>query len=262
MWKEINRPFNQYSDGDFTYSPTMYVKKVMPESDTRDQLLTLLRANRAVDVYYANSGDQPEDAIGLPSDMVVQERERKARLRRLALETEDHAIALARAKEVASVEREIWNNKAEIEDARRRRLYSEDINAARQKADLEESLFNAALKRRLSEQHKLTQSSLERTKLIAAAEITAEETRQQKMLEWESTMNSERASNAQALSSLRISEREELDRIERGADDRIKKRLEAQKKLVETQERLAKRIGNVPGGPDARRQIGYVEEVN
>ncbi|KAM0496147.1 hypothetical protein ACHAP8_007713 [Fusarium lateritium] len=262
MWKEINRPFNHYSDGEFTYSPTMYVQKVMPESDTRDQLLALLRANRAVDVYYANSGDQPEDAIGLPSDMAVQERERKARLRRLALETEDHAITLARAKEVASVEREIWNNKAEIEDARRRRLYSEDINAARQKADLEESLFNAALKRRLSEQHKLTQSSLERTKLIAAAELTAEETRQQKMLEWESTMNSERASNAQALSSLRISEREELDRIERGADDRIKKRLETQKKLVETQERLAKRIGNVPGGPDARRQIGYVEEVN
>ncbi|RGP75084.1 ankyrin repeat domain-containing 17 [Fusarium longipes] len=262
MWKEINKPFNQYSDGDFTYSPTMYVKKVMPESENQEQLLTLLRANRAVDVYYANSGDQPEDAVGLPSDMAVQERERKARLRRLALETEDHAIALARAKEVASVEREIWNNKAEIEDARRRRLLNEDINAARQKADLEESLFNAALKRRLSEQHKLTQSSLERTKLIAAAELTAEETRQQKMLEWETTVNSERASNAQALSSLRISEREELDRIERGADDRIKKRLEAQKKLVETQERLAKRIGNVPGGPDARRQIGYVEEVN
>ncbi|KAH7182514.1 uncharacterized protein B0J16DRAFT_415707 [Fusarium flagelliforme] len=262
MWKEINKSYNHYSDGEFTYSPTMYVQKVLPESDTRDQLLTLLRANRAVDVYYANSGDQPEDAIGLPSDMLVQERERKARLRRIALETEDHAIALARAKEVASVERDIWNNKAEIEDARRRRLLNEDINAARQKADLEESLFNAALKRRLSEQHKLTQSSLERTKLIAAAELSAEEDRQQKMLEWESKVNSERAGNAQALSSLRISEREELDRIERSAEDRIKSRLEAQKKLVETQERLAKRIGNVPGGPDARRQIGFVEEVN
>ncbi|KAM0293346.1 hypothetical protein ACHAO9_002070 [Fusarium lateritium] len=261
MWKEINKPFNHYTDGEFTYSPTMYISKVLPESDTRDQLLTLLRANRAVDVYYANSGDQPEDAIGLPGDMLVQERERKARLRRLALETEDHAIALARAKEVAGVEREIWNNKAEIEDARRRRLLTEDINTTRQKADLEESLFNAALKRRLTEQHKLTQSSLERTKAVAAAELTAEETRQQKMLEWENTVNSERASNAQALSSLRISEREELDRIERGADERIKKRLEAQKKLVETQERLAKRIANVPGG-DARRQIGFVEEVN
>ncbi|KAF5669408.1 ankyrin repeat domain-containing protein [Fusarium heterosporum] len=261
MWKEINKPFNHYTDGEFTYSPTMYVSKVLPESDTRDQLLSLLRANRAVDVYYANSGDQPDDAVGLPNDILVQERERKARLRRLALETEDHAIALARAKEVAGVEREIWNDKAEIEDARRRRLLTEDINATRQKADLEESLFNAALKRRLTEQQKLTQSSLERTKAVAAAELAAEETRQQKMLQWESTVNSERAGNAQALSSLRISEREELDRIEKGADERIKRRLEAQKKLVETQERLAKRIGNAPGG-DARRQIGFVEEVN
>ncbi|KAF5590550.1 ankyrin repeat domain-containing protein [Fusarium pseudoanthophilum] len=263
MWKEINKPFNHYTDGEFTYSPTMYVRKVMPESDTRDQLLSLLRANRAVDVYYANSGDQPDDAVGLPNDLVVQERERKARLRRIALETEDHAIALARAKEVASVEREIWNHKAEIEDARRRRLHNEDINATRQKADLEETLFLAAVKRRQLEQSKVTQSSLERIQQVAAAELIAEETRQQKMIEWESKLNSERAGNAQALSSLRISEREELERIERGADERVKRRLEAQKKLVETQERLAKRLASGPGGgADARRQIGFVEEIN
>ncbi|KAF4470130.1 Ankyrin repeat domain-containing 17 [Fusarium albosuccineum] len=262
MWKEINKPFNRYTDGEYTYSPTMYVTKVMKESDTRDDLLKILRANRAADVYYANSGEQPDDAIGLPEDMEVQERERKARLRRLALESEDHAIALARRKEVAGVEREIWENKAQLEDARRRKLHNEDIIATRQKADMEESLFNAALKRRLSEQHRITQSSLDRTKAVAAAELQAEETRQQKMIEWESKMNSERASNAQALSSLRISEREELDRIERGSDDRIKRRLEAQKKLVETQERLAKRIATVPGGAETRRQIGFVEEVN
>ncbi|KAL2681074.1 hypothetical protein Neosp_008677 [[Neocosmospora] mangrovei] len=262
MWKEINKPFNHYTDGEYTYSPTMYIKKVMPESDTRDQLLELLQKNRAVDVYYANSGDQPDDAVGLPADMEVEERERKARLRRIMLESEDHAIALARRKEVANVEKQIWENKAEIEDARRRKLHNEDLMATRHKADLEESLFNAALKRRLSEQHKLTQSSLDRTKAVAAAELKAEDTRQQKMLEWETKMNTERASNAQALSSLRVSEREELDRIERGSDERINKKLEAQKKLVETQERLAKRIASVPGGADARRQIGFVEEVN
>ncbi|KAM5363959.1 hypothetical protein ACJZ2D_011749 [Fusarium nematophilum] len=262
MWKDINKPFNHYTDGEYTYSPTMYISKVLPESDTRDQLLTLLRANRAVDVYYANSGDQPDDAIGLPADMEIQDRERRARLKRLALESEDHVIALARRKEVASVERQIMEEKAELEDARRRRLQSEDLVATRQKADLEESLFNAALKRRLSEQRTLTQSSLDRTKAVAAAELKAEDTRQQKMLEWETRVNTERVSNAQALSSLRISERDELDRIEKGADERIKRRLDAQKKLVETQERLAKRIASVPGGADTRRQIGFVEEVN
>ncbi|KAF4974695.1 hypothetical protein FZEAL_8432 [Fusarium zealandicum] len=262
MWKDINKPFNRYTDGQYTYSPTMYIKKVMQPSDTRDQLLNLLRANRAVDVYYANSGEQPDDAVGLPADMEVQERERRARLKRIALESEDHVISLARRKEVASVERQIWEHKAQLEDVRRRKLHNEDVIAVQQKANVEESLFNDALKRRLTEQRTLTQSSLDRTKAVAAAELKAEEARQQKTIEWESKMNTERVSNAQALSSLRISERDELDRIEKGSEERLKKRFEAQKKLVESQERLAKRIASGPGGAETRRQIGYVEEVN
>ncbi|KAH6894546.1 hypothetical protein B0T10DRAFT_253846 [Thelonectria olida] len=260
MWKHINKPFNQYLDGDYTYSPTMYVIKVMKPSDTREALLSLLRANRALDVYYANSGEQPDDAKGLPEDMEVQERERKARLKRIAQESEDHAIAMARRKEVASVEQQIWAQRAEIEDARRRKLHSEDIGALRSKAQLEDALSKDSLQRRLSEQRRLTEASLVRTKNIASTELQAEESRQKKMLEWETRMNTERVDNARALSALRLSEREEVERIERGADDRVKKRLEAQKKLVDSQERLAKRLAGGP--PGSRQQIGYVEELN
>lgn len=259
MWKHINKPFNQFVDGEYTYSPTMYVIKVLPASDTRDQLLTLLRANRAIDVYYANSGDQPDDAVGLPKDMEIQERERKARLLRIAQESEDHAITIARRKEVASVEQQIWAHRSEMEDARRNKLHNEDISAVRSKAQLEESIFNASLSRRLSEQRALTDASLSRTKAIASTELQTEESRQRKMLEWETRMNTERVDNARALSALRISEREEVERIERGSEDRIKKRLEAQKKLVDSQEKLAKRLA---AGPAGARQIGYVEELN
>lgn len=262
MWRELNKPYNHYTDGTYTYSPSMYITKVLRPSDVRDQLLTLLRANRAVDVYYKNAGDQPDDAVGLPPDMEVQERERRARLRRITLESEDFAIALARKKEIADIEQKIQNDKAEMQDNRRRRLHSEELSGVRQKADLEESLFNASLQRRISEQRTVTEATLARTRAVATTELKAEESRQKKMLEWETKMNTERVDNARALSALRISERDELDSIERGSEERIKKRLEAQKKLVESQERLAKRLASVPGGAEARRQIGYVEEMN
>lgn len=265
MWKHVNKTFNHFNDGEFTYSPTMYIKKLLPPASNpnRDKLLALLQANRATDVYYANDGDQPEDAVGLPEDLEIQERERKARLRRIAKESEDHSIALARKREVASVEQQIWANKAELEDARRRRLHGEDLGAIRAKSQLEESLSTDALKRRLSEQRALTDASLSRTRAIASTELDAEETRQRKMFEWEGRMNTERVDNARALSALRISEREEVERIERGTEERIRKRLEAQRKVVESQEKLAKRLAAGPGGGvDARRQIGYVEELN
>lgn len=61
LWKDINKPFNQYNDGKYTYSPTIYAQRVLPNSDKTPELVRLLRSNRCTDVYYANSGPQPED---------------------------------------------------------------------------------------------------------------------------------------------------------------------------------------------------------
>jgi hypothetical protein len=260
MWKHINKAYNHYTNAEYTYSPTMYVTKVMPASDTRDQLLSLLRANRAIDVYYSNDGPQPKDATGLPEDMEVEERMRKARLQRMADESQDHAISIARRREIANVEQQIWAHKAEMEDTRRKRQHNEDLNAVRSRAQLEESLSNAALTRQLSEQRAVTEATLARSRAVAAADLDAEEKRQRKALEWESRVNTERVDNARALSALRLSEREELERIEGKVDERVARRLERQQKLVESQERLAKTLGG--GGVDARRQIGYVTELN
>ncbi|KND87215.1 Ankyrin repeat domain-containing protein, chloroplastic [Tolypocladium ophioglossoides CBS 100239] len=263
MWKNINKPFNQFVDAGYTYSPTMYITKVLASSDVSDQVLAVLRASRANDVFYANEGAQPEGAVGLPEDMVVQERARKARLARMAEETEEFSIAMARKREIASVEQQILAQKAQMEDARRRKLHTEDIGALRSRAQLEESLASAAHQRRLMEHHAVADASVSRTRALAATELEAEESRQRKALEWETRLNTERVDNARALSSIRISERHEVERIEKGAEGRIKNRREAQRKLVESQEKLAKRLADgPPGGGDPRRQIGYVTELN
>ena len=264
MWKHINKPIFQYVGDTYTYSPTMYVSKILPPSDYTDGLLKLLRANRALDVFYANEGPQPEGAVGLPEDLKVQERERKARVQRQAQESEDFAVAMARKKELASVEGQIWAQKAEMEDARRRKLQSEDIAAVRSRAQLEDSLERVAHQRRVSEQRALAESSAARVRTTATAELEAEDARQRKMLEWQGKQDRAQVDSARALSAIRLSEREEVDRLERGAEERMGKRLEAQRKVIESQDRLAKRLASGGSGTmDQRRQIGFIsEELN
>ena len=260
MWKYINKPVNQYTADDLTYSPTMYVKKILPESNIKEPLLEILYANRATDVFYANEGPQPDDAVGLPEDIKVQERARKARMERMAEESSDFAASLARKRELASVESQIWAQKAEMEDARRRKLQQEDMLAIRSRAQLEESLEKTAHQRRISEQRAITESSVSRTRAIAAAEMETEDHRQRKMIDWEARANKERVEQAMALSAVRVSESQEVDRLERSAEERMGRRLEAQRKLIESQERLARRIAAGPGVDPRRQQIGYVSE--
>ncbi|KAM0253354.1 hypothetical protein ACHAQJ_007305 [Trichoderma viride] len=263
MWKHINKPSNHYADETFVYSPTMYITKLLSSLDMHDELLSVLRASRATDVYYAKEGTQPEGAVGLPEDIEVRERMRKARSERLAEDSQDFAIALARKREIASVDQQIQAQKAELEDARRRRLQSEDLTSVRSKAQLEESLANDAFKRRLQEQRAVTEATLSSSRALAASDLDAEEARQRKALEWENRLNSERAGNARALIEMRIGEREELERIDVTSEQRIQRRLEAQRRLVESQEKLARRLADAPTAPgDPRRQIGYVTELN
>lgn len=264
MWKHVNKPFNHFTDETYTYSITMYISKVLPPSDSRDRLLALLRNNRAKDVFYANEGPQPGDAAGLPDDMEVEERERKARLQRRAADSEDFALTLARKRELANVEHQIWASRAQVEDARRRKLHGDDLEAVHARSQLEESLATQATQRRISEQRALTNAALSRTRALASTEMETDDARRHKAIEWESKLNTERVDNARALTSVRLGEREELERMDKAADDRLRKRLEAQRKLVDGQERLARRLADGPGGgvTDARRQIGYVTEIN
>ncbi|KAI1267138.1 hypothetical protein F5Y18DRAFT_379091 [Xylariaceae sp. FL1019] len=262
FWKCVNKSFNHFTDGQYTYSATKYVEKVLESSD-KAELLKLLRSNRAVDVYYANSGSQPEDAVGMPAHMEVEEQDRRARAARLRTENEDHVLAIKRNKELAAVQAQIWANQAEFEEARKKRAHGSDLAALQERARVEEDLFNAALRQQRAKQHadlqhqeKLTSASVTRARAIGEAELSVESQKQTKLLQWEREMGSERVGNANQISNLRIREREELDKLEKAADARFKTRLKEQKKLVDSQSVLAASLNGA--GPGARRQIGFV----
>ena len=250
MWKHVNRPFNRYTDGKFTYSPTMYVSKVLPPSGVQEQLLALLRANRATDAFYANSGPQPAGAVGLPEDLEAQEKARRARQQRIADDSEEFAVAVSRQRELAAVDGQLMAQKAQAEDVRRQKLHDQDLAFLHTRARAEESLAGAAAQRRIAEQ-----------RALGAAELEGADARRRKALEWEGAAHRERVDNERALSAIRVSERDEVERVERRADERLQRRVEAQRKLLDGQERLARTLAN--GGSSAannRRQIGYVTE--
>ncbi|KAI2776722.1 hypothetical protein F4815DRAFT_332944 [Daldinia loculata] len=263
MWRYINKPFNYFNDGKFTYSPTMYVQRVLPDSDHKPQLLALLRANRGTDVYYSNSGPQPDDAIGMPTNIQLEEQERKARLTRLQKDNEDHTLAIQRNRELAAVQAQIWANQAELEEARKRRAHSADLSAIQDRARVEEELFNNAMRQQrarhvaeVKHQEALTHAGLTRAQALADAELAVEAQKQSRMLQWERDVGSERVGNANQLSSIRLREREELERLDQVADARLKSRIQEQRKLVDSQSTLAANIAGA--GPRAQRQIGYV----
>lgn len=264
MWKFLNKSFNQYTDGKFTYSPTQYVARVLPKTDASEDLLKLLKANRGKEVYYANSGAQPEDATGMPANIEYDEQERRARIARLEKEAEDHAKAIARNQELAAVQAQILADQAELEEARKKRAHSNDLAAIQERARVEEELFAQALAQQrarqaqeVSHQKTLADASVRRLREVGDTELALETRRQDRMLEWERNLGNERVGNATQLSSVRLREREELERIDGAADARFRDRIQEQKRLVDSQSSLAANLGTT-GNAAVRRQIGYI----
>ncbi|RYO75600.1 hypothetical protein DL766_009698 [Monosporascus sp. MC13-8B] len=251
MWKFVNKPFNLYTDGKFTYSPTVYVERVLPASDHKPELQALLRHNRCADVYYANSGPQPDGAKGLPVHLEAEEQERRARLARLRDEDEDHARALRRARELAAARQKMLADQAELEEAARRRALASELSAVEQRRRADEDAFNAALRQQRARQA----AELSHREAIARADDVGH----RRLLEHERELGSERVGNAAQLSSLRLREREEAERFDRAADARFRQRVAEQRRLVESQNALAASLSSASGGPGLnRRQVGFI----
>lgn len=267
LWKHINKPHNHFTDGTYTYSATQYIARVLslPDSDLRPQLLDLLKSNRAIDVYYANDAatPQPEGAVNLPPELLRAERERRAREERIAKESEEHALALARTKEIAQIHNQIFLARAELEDSRAQRQRDDEMSAIEARQAAEEAGFAAELKRRRAEreaavahEQRLTEAGLTRARLVAEAELEMEGKKRDRMIEWDGKAARQREADAKALSQLRIREREAIERLDAAADARTVKRIAEHKRLVDGQNALAARLAS--GGVDQRRQIGYI----
>ncbi|KAK4186425.1 hypothetical protein QBC35DRAFT_554133 [Podospora australis] len=252
LWKHVNEPSNQYSDGNYTYSPSQYVARVMRDSDTKPLLLELLKANRTKDVFYANNGPQPEGAVNLPPELLRAERERRAREERIARESEEHAMALARTKELSAHQVEVFKMRAQLEDSRVRQQRQEELSYENEKRAAEDRAFHQELQRRKAEreaamhhEQRLTEAGLTRARLVSEAELEMENKKQEKMIGWSKQM-----------SSVRIKEREAQEKFDAAADARTMKRITEHKKLVDSQSALAGRLAS--GGVDQRRQVGYI----
>lgn len=264
-WKLLNKPFNHFTDGTFTYSPTQYLLRVIPESDHKDALITLLLGNRAQEVYYANDGPQPPGAVNLPEELLRAERDRRAREERIARETEEHKLALARTQEIATLHDQIFKNRATLEDSRARRVQDAEIANIRERQAIAQHGFAEELKRREAEreasvrhEQKLLEAGLSRTRLIAEADMEREQRKHEMAIGWEKERTAQAVSNARQLSEVRVREREAVERFDKEADGRLMRKIQEQKRLVDSQNVLA---GQLASGGQGRRQIGFVEEM-
>lgn len=265
LWKHVNQPCNLYTDGTYTYSPTQYVRRIMQQTDVTEQLYSVLKLNRAQDIYYANEGPQPEGAVGLPEDIVRAERERKARLERIQLEAEDHARVLAHSKEVAEIQNQILIQRAELEDLQTRQKQMTELEGMREKVRAEEEAFNDAVLRQrmqreaaIEHQTALTQAEVERKRLVAEAELEAEHNKQRLLLEYEARAGETKMDYAKQMSSLRRAERENIEGFEKEQDYRIRNRMLQESKMIDQKQHAAQNMAAMGIAPPRRQQIGYV----
>ena len=163
VWENINHPVHRFRDSrGYFYSPTKYIEHFCTTANpnTRTQLVSLLRANKCEDNFYAHTVTQPHGAIGLPEDIAFAvdkqnradhehaeeiKRQKDLAARKRAIEAEDYQRQLATDKERHNLlmrqQREQESNEQEI--ARRKqamaRAHAQEIERERQSALMEEN---------------------------------------------------------------------------------------------------------------------------
>lgn len=122
MWKHINSKENMYIEADpetgtkYFFSPTAYVSRGFsqgPESDNA-RLLKLLIDKRSTDRYYAElRAEQPDDAVGMPEDIIEAEKKRKNHEEKLRKQELEHQLDLLRKTQAAELQTQIEQQKHE-----------------------------------------------------------------------------------------------------------------------------------------------------
>jgi hypothetical protein len=96
QWKHINDEFNLYTNGEYTFSPIMYVKKGIWKGaeQHRQNVLNLLKLYQARPQFWKNEGEQPHDMIGAPDHIVQAQNERKAEIEASKRRQDELAVVL------------------------------------------------------------------------------------------------------------------------------------------------------------------------
>ncbi|KAG0650159.1 Skeletal muscle ankyrin repeat [Hyphodiscus hymeniophilus] len=120
QFKYINRDFNLFMDGEYTYSPTKYVEKGKCRGDSSQfqSLIKLLKDFKAEDRYWKINGPQPPDMVNPPEHIAYAEEERKEVERRKRAEEEE-------------IRREIEKQQRELAAARRKLALEQEAEQAK-----------------------------------------------------------------------------------------------------------------------------------
>jgi hypothetical protein len=143
VWENINHPVHLYKDEQgYIYSLTKYLQHFChnKDPDTQQTLLTLLRAKKCEDCFYAPTVTQPEGACGLPEEIAAavskqvrldhEHNEELKRLnaiaahqrfiedednrRSLAMAQEKHTLAMKQVAEQENAERQVAREKQSL----------------------------------------------------------------------------------------------------------------------------------------------------
>ncbi|KAH7369847.1 hypothetical protein BKA65DRAFT_386297 [Rhexocercosporidium sp. MPI-PUGE-AT-0058] len=120
QFKYINRDFNLFMDGEYTYSPTKYVEKGKCRGDNSQSqsLITMLKDFNAEDRYWKINGPQPPDMINPPEHIAKAEQERQDAERRKREEEEE-------------IRREVEKQQRELAAARRKLALEQEAEQAK-----------------------------------------------------------------------------------------------------------------------------------
>lgn len=124
QFKDINKDYNLFSDGTFTYSPTKYVEKGKCRgNNTQTQsLVKLLSTFSATPRFWKNTGPQPQDMVNPPPEIAKAEEARKAAEKQKRREEELLRLRIQAQQEELETQRRKLALEQEAEQAKQQRL--------------------------------------------------------------------------------------------------------------------------------------------
>jgi hypothetical protein len=236
VWENVNHPIHLFQDDQgYFYSPTKYVESFCTAAspETRKQLVSLLRANKCEDKFYAHTVIQPRGAVGLPEDIAFAvdkqkradhehaeaiKRQNELAARKRAIEAEDYQRKLAKDKErhdlLMRQQRAQEENEKQMAHRKQEtaRSHAQELESARQSALMEENRLRLHVMREEASRRKEIQDREQAAELnhkhnLATQEYTVME--QKMALEQRMISDRDKASRKEAERIMDILEKRE-----------------------------------------------------
>jgi Ankyrin repeat len=242
LWEHINKPFNMYEHDGFCYSPTRYVSKGLflgPRKE-KNALCSLLKQNQAKDIFYALEGPQPDDAIGMPADILKADKSRREREKRLQEEDEEHRRDIQRKREEEAIAQTMLQQRHALQ-----------LKQEKEKSRLEEE---KALKSQRMRKLERTEE-LEHQRQLANQQTKADQARYRAELEHTNQIAYQQQKMIESKDAAESRRRRENDSYQQRRHERIMEQLQMQSAVA-----MGPPIyggHNEIGGPGSQRLIEY-----